>query len=71
MLFQLILFEILSVDADYLSTVIYYHLQNANDMDEWDYLWLNVTENQYITSQQRMTFLRALGASKEIWRLKS
>jgi hypothetical protein len=61
---------IFSVPADYLSTVIYYHIQNINDKEEWDYLWANLTENQYITSQQRHTFLRALGASKEIWRLK-
>jgi hypothetical protein len=49
---------------------MYYHIQNINDMDEWDYLWTNFTENQNITSQQRHTFLRALGAAKEIWRLK-
>ncbi|UJR37821.1 hypothetical protein I4U23_030511 [Adineta vaga] len=60
-----------NVDADYLSTVIYYHIQNANDMDEWDYLWLNFTENESMTGQQRTTLLRALGASKETWRLKS
>jgi len=73
-LFRIILFviiEILSVNADYLSTAIYYHIQNANDMNEWDYLWLNLTENQQITAQQRNTFLRALGSAKEVWRLKS
>jgi len=40
-------------------------------MNEWDYLWLNLTENQQITAQQRNTFLRALGSAKEVWRLKS
>ncbi len=73
-LFRIILFviiEILSVNADYLSTAIYYHIQNANNMNEWDYLWLNLTENQQITAQQRNTFLRALGSAKEVWRLKS
>ena len=59
------------VPADYLSIAIYYHLQNANDIDEWDDLWGSISENQKITSQQRQTFLRALGASKDIWRLKS
>jgi hypothetical protein len=66
----IVIIECFSVSADYLSTVIYYHIQNINDMDEWDYLWINFTENQYISSQQRQTFLRALGAAKEIWRLK-
>jgi hypothetical protein len=61
----------LSVSADYLSTVMYYHIQNINDIDEWDYLWIDLTENQYITSQQRSVSLRALSAAKEIWRLKS
>ena len=61
---------IIRVPADFLSTAVNYHLQNANDIDEWDYLWWNITENQKITSQQRQTFLRALGASKDIWRLK-
>ena len=48
-----------------------YHIQNINDIDEWDYLWFNLTENRYITSQQRSVSLRALSAAKEIWRLKS
>jgi len=46
-------------------------MQNANDRDEWDYLWINFTENQRITAQQRNVFLRALGAAKEIWQLKT
>jgi len=46
-------------------------MQNANDMDEWDYLWINFTENQRITPQQRNVFLRALGAAKQIWQLKT
>ncbi|CAF0931516.1 unnamed protein product [Rotaria sordida] len=60
-----------NVDPEFLSTVIYYHVQNANDIDEWDSLWMHFTENLNITSQRRITFLRALGAAKEIWRLKS
>ncbi|CAF1272210.1 unnamed protein product [Rotaria sp. Silwood1] len=60
-----------NIDPDFLPTVIYYHIQNANDIDEWDHLWYNLTENLNITSQQRITFLRALGAAKEVWRLKS
>ncbi|CAF3111207.1 unnamed protein product [Rotaria sp. Silwood2] len=60
-----------NIDPEFLSTVIYYHIQNANDADEWEYLWKNFTENLSITSQQRITFLRALGGAKEIWRLKS
>ncbi|CAF0756114.1 unnamed protein product [Adineta steineri] len=59
-----------NVNADYLSTAIYYHMQNTNNMDEWDHLWALMTDNQYITAQQRNTILRALGASKETWRLK-
>lgn len=50
---------------------MYYHIQNINDIDEWDYLWFNLTENRYITSQQRSVSIRALSAAKEIWRLKS
>lgn len=49
---------------------MYYHIQNVNDIDEWDYLWINFTENEHITSQQRIVTLRALSAAKEIWRLK-
>lgn len=50
---------------------MYYHLQNINDIEEWDNLWIKFTENRFITSQQRNVFLRALSAAKEIWRLKS
>jgi hypothetical protein len=32
---------------------------------------MNLTENQDITVQQRSVFLQALGAAKEIWRLKT
>ncbi|CAM4813065.1 unnamed protein product [Rotaria magnacalcarata] len=59
-----------NVAPEFLSTVLYYHIQNANDIDEWEYLWNNFTENVYITAQQRTAFLRALCSAKEIWRLK-
>ncbi|CAF1062451.1 unnamed protein product [Adineta ricciae] len=61
---------VVNVDPNLLATVIYYHIQNTNDVDDWDNLWYYFTENEATTSQQRSTILRALGASKETWRLK-
>lgn len=63
--------QMFSVPPEYLSTAIYYHLQNAHALDEWDYIWYTFFDNYNKTAQQRSVILRSLGASKDIWRLKS
>lgn len=59
-----------NVGSDFLSSVVFYHLQNVNFIDEWDELFSVLSSNGKLTSLQRQTIVRGLSASKELWRLK-